>query len=50
MITTQLYFSGGSHLNDDVAGAVKPELILDPQPNGDGSGNSVRYDFVLDPA
>jgi catechol 1,2-dioxygenase len=49
LITTQLYFSGGSHLDDDVAGAVKPELILDPQPRTDGSGNQVRYDFVLDP-
>jgi catechol 1,2-dioxygenase len=29
---------------------VKPELIIDPKPTADGSGNEVTYDFVLDPA
>ena len=48
LITTQLYFQGGEHVDDDVAGAVKPELILDPQPGADGV-NVVNYDFVLDP-
>jgi catechol 1,2-dioxygenase len=50
LITTQLYFRGGEHLEDDVASAVKPELILDPQPAGDGDGRAVTYDFVLDKA
>jgi catechol 1,2-dioxygenase len=44
LITTQLYFKGGEHVADDIAQAVKPELILDPV---DGR---VGYDFVLDPA
>ncbi|MDI3390611.1 catechol 1,2-dioxygenase [Streptomyces sp. B-S-A8] len=47
-VTTQLYFKGGSHVADDVASAVKPELILDPTPTADGSGSEVTYDFVLD--
>jgi catechol 1,2-dioxygenase len=46
LITTQLYFRGGEHVRDDVASAVKPELILDPAPVG--NGNEVTYDFVLD--
>ncbi|HEX4788739.1 MAG TPA: catechol 1,2-dioxygenase [Actinospica sp.] len=45
-ITTQLYFRGGEYLADDVASAVKPELIIDPAPAGDGV--AVSYDFVLD--
>ena len=48
LITTQLYFKGGQWVDDDVAGAVKPELTLDPQPNADGI-DQVVYDFVLDP-
>lgn len=48
LITTQLYFKGGKWVNEDVASAVKPELILDPQPGADGT-NRVTYDFVLDP-
>ncbi len=47
-ITTQLYFKGGEWVEDDVATAVKPELILDPQPNADGI-DEVTYNFVLDP-
>ncbi|WP_052867305.1 catechol 1,2-dioxygenase [Streptomyces niger] len=49
LITTQLYFQGGSHVEDDIAQAVKPELILDPKPATSGKGNEVTYDFVLDP-
>ncbi|MDL9935301.1 catechol 1,2-dioxygenase [Gordonia sp. ABSL1-1] len=49
LITTQLYFPGDPHNNDDIASAVKPELLLDPQPNPDGEGVRVDYDFVLDP-
>jgi catechol 1,2-dioxygenase len=46
-ITTQLYFSGGQWLDSDVAEAVKPELVLDPQDAGDGN-RRVEYDFVLE--
>lgn len=50
LITTQLYFRGGKHVDSDIASAVKPELILDPVPASDGTGNEVTYDFVLDQA
>lgn len=49
-LTTQLYFSGGEYLDSDIASAVKPELVIDPQPKADGSGNEVGYEFVLDTA
>jgi catechol 1,2-dioxygenase len=49
LLTTQLYFPGDPHNDDDIAGAVKPELILDPRPRSNGDGYEVRYDFVLDP-
>jgi catechol 1,2-dioxygenase len=48
-ITTQLYFEGGEWLDSDVAEATKPELVLDPQDQGDGSLTST-YDFVLERA
>ncbi len=47
-VTTQLYFPGDAHNDDDVASAVKPELVLDPR-DVDG-GQEVTYDFVLDRA
>jgi catechol 1,2-dioxygenase len=47
-LTAQLYFPGDEHNDDDIASAVKPELILDPVPQPDGS-QEVRYDFTLDP-
>ncbi|MFZ3572514.1 catechol 1,2-dioxygenase [Streptomyces sp. BH097] len=50
LITTQLYFKGGSHIEDDIAQAVKPELVLDPTAAASGTGHEVTYDFVLDPA
>ncbi|MET9662787.1 catechol 1,2-dioxygenase [Streptomyces sp. NPDC006510] len=50
LITTQLYFRGGEYVADDIASAVKPELILDPTPVADGTGREVTYDFVLDKA
>ncbi|MBZ8178275.1 catechol 1,2-dioxygenase [Corynebacterium sp. 3HC-13] len=46
-ITTQLYFKGGDYTDNDVATAVKPELILDLQQESDGS-SSVTYNFALD--
>jgi catechol 1,2-dioxygenase len=49
LLTAQLYFPGDEHNDDDIASAVKPELILDPQQQADGSA-SVEYGFVLDPA
>jgi catechol 1,2-dioxygenase len=48
-ITTQLYFQGDEHIADDIASAVKPELIIAPKPAVDGTGREVTYDFVLDP-
>jgi len=50
LITTQLYFEGGQWVGDDVAQAVKPELVLRPIPADSGTGEEVTYDFVLDPA
>jgi catechol 1,2-dioxygenase len=50
LLTAQLYFPGDEHNDDDIASAVKPELILDPQPADDGQSARVTYDFVLDPA
>ncbi|MET8521006.1 catechol 1,2-dioxygenase [Nocardioides sp. NPDC004968] len=49
LLTAQLYFPGDEHNDDDIASAVKPELVLAPVANGDGSV-SVDYGFVLDPA
>jgi len=48
-ITTQLYFAGGPWLDNDVASATKPELILAPK-RDEGGNLRVTYDFVLDPA
>jgi catechol 1,2-dioxygenase len=49
LLTAQLYFQGDEHLEDDIATAVKAELIIDPRPNADGTGNEVAYNFTLDP-
>jgi catechol 1,2-dioxygenase len=49
LLTAQLYFPGDPHNDDDVASAVKPELMLDPDEQSDGSYRVV-YNFVLDPA
>lgn len=48
LLTAQLYFPGDEHNDDDIAQAVKPELMLNPVPQADGSV-SVDYGFVLDP-
>ncbi|PVG80640.1 catechol 1,2-dioxygenase [Nocardioides gansuensis] len=48
-ITTQLYFAGGEWLDSDVAEAVKPELVLEPQDDGSGTRRAT-YDFELEPA
>jgi catechol 1,2-dioxygenase len=47
-LTAQLYFPGDPHNDDDIANAVKPELILSPVTQDDGSVK-VDYGFVLDP-
>lgn len=49
-ITTQLYFRGDQHISDDIASAVKPELILALEPATTGAGSQATYNFVLDPA
>ncbi|MGY2747700.1 catechol 1,2-dioxygenase [Arthrobacter sp. UYCu723] len=49
LITTQLYFEGDEHVADDIASAVKPELVLAPSDRTDGAGSEVTYNFVLDP-
>ncbi|MCU1544943.1 MAG: catechol 1,2-dioxygenase [Homoserinimonas sp.] len=49
LITTQLYFPGDAHNEDDIASAVKPELLLDPKPRADSAGQVTVYDFTLDP-
>jgi catechol 1,2-dioxygenase len=46
-VTQQLYFPGDPHNADDIASAVKPELMLDPRPRTDGKGEEVVYDYVL---
>jgi catechol 1,2-dioxygenase len=48
LLTAQLYFPGDEHNDDDIASAVKPELILNPAPQGDGTV-TVDYGFALDP-
>jgi catechol 1,2-dioxygenase len=48
LLTAQLYFPGDAHNDDDIASAVKPELMFAPVDNGDGTV-SVDYGFVLDP-
>ena len=48
LLTAQLYFPGDPHNEDDIATAVKPELMLDPIPQPDG-GDKIVYNFVLDP-
>lgn len=49
-ITTQLYFQGGAYVEDDVAQAVKPALVLNPGAATSDDGEQVTYDFALDPA
>jgi catechol 1,2-dioxygenase len=46
-LTTQLYFAGGDYNDSDVASAVKPELVITPNPAAGGDGDEVGYDFVL---
>lgn len=47
LLTAQLYFPGDPHNDDDIATAVKPELMLDVHET-DGIRRA-EYDIVLDP-
>ncbi|MGQ4618880.1 catechol 1,2-dioxygenase [Nocardia sp. R7R-8] len=49
LLTAQLYFPDDAHNDDDVASAVKPELVLHPETAADGVSETIAYDFVLDP-
>jgi catechol 1,2-dioxygenase len=49
LLTTQLYFPGDPHNEDDIATAVKPELLLDIEPAESGDGVQSTYNFRLDP-
>lgn len=48
-LVTQLFIDSSDHLHDDVASAVKDELIVHPQPTTDGA-YKIDYDFTLAPA
>lgn len=47
LVTQQLYFSGDPHNEDDIASAVKPELMLEVKEREGGQGNQVEYNYVL---
>lgn len=49
LLTTQLYFEADEYLDSDIAGAVKPELMLTPVDRTDGEGKEVSYQFRLCP-
>jgi catechol 1,2-dioxygenase len=49
-LVTQLFISSSDHLDNDVASAVKPELIVNPQPSESDEGYlEFEYDFALAP-
>ena len=48
-LVTQLFIDTSDYLDSDVASAVKPELIVHPEPKGDGE-LALIYDFALAPA
>ena len=47
-LVTQLFIDSSDYLDSDVASAVKPELIVHPEPTGDGE-YAFTYDYVLAP-
>jgi catechol 1,2-dioxygenase len=49
-LVTQLFIDTSPHLNDDVASAVKDELIVHPEPTGHADELAFTYDFALAPA
>ncbi|MFJ9784820.1 catechol 1,2-dioxygenase [Amycolatopsis sp. NPDC101161] len=46
LLTAQLYFPGDEHNEDDIASAVKPELLLSPKVAE--AAEAIEYGFVLD--
>jgi len=49
-LVTQLFIDTSDHLHDDVASAVKDELIVHPEPSADEPGRlQFEYDFALAP-
>jgi catechol 1,2-dioxygenase len=48
-LVTQLFIDTSDHLHNDVASAVKDELIVHPEPTQDGE-YKIDYDFALAPA
>jgi catechol 1,2-dioxygenase len=49
-LVTQLYIATSDYLDNDVASAVKPELIVHPEPKPDEPGVlQFEYDFALAP-
>ena len=50
-LVTQLFIDTSDYLDNDVASAVKPELIVHPAPSDDEPGRlEFEYDFALAPA
>jgi catechol 1,2-dioxygenase len=47
-LVTQLFVDSSDYLDSDVASAVKDELIVHPDPKGDGTFE-IDYDFALAP-
>ncbi|MFF0990145.1 dioxygenase family protein [Kocuria nitroreducens] len=48
LVTQQLYVPGDPHDEDDIASAVRPELMLDPEPRTDGGEHEeVVHDYAL---
>jgi catechol 1,2-dioxygenase len=48
-LVTQIFFDGGEYLDNDVASAVKDDLVVRPERKGDGE-LAFDYDFRLAPA
>ena len=48
-LVTQLFIDTSDYLDDDVASAVKDELIVHPEPTGEGDELGFSYDFALAP-
>ena len=48
-LITQLFIDTSDYLDNDVASAVKPELIVHPEPTADDD-LAFTYDFALAPA
>jgi catechol 1,2-dioxygenase len=48
-LTTMAYYAGDPWLHEDTIGSVKPDLVLDPQPDGTGSWH-ITFDLALRPA